>query len=319
MPSRDLTFDLLRGGAVLYIVGYYHIQDVWLAHLPGPLAGWLARIALALFCFLSGYLLSANTRTSDWKSVGNFYRRRLLKIYPLYLLALVFFVRLDLCPAALFWPSALLVNTLLDWSLLTLWFISMIFLFYLLTPLYLHRSSIGKTCVLTVLLMLAMLAAKLSWHIIDPRLFPNLAAFAFGILLTQSLRLRDAFFHPQLTMKIVSLLPLLTLGCTLSNIAPLDSEPTHMALVLAWFLAALPWLMIGARWLTQFLPARAIDFLATASFVLYLSHRIIYHLGEKFFALSSPWLRQFYYLLVLLPVALVVSHALQRAYQRLVK
>lgn len=51
MPGRDLTFDLLRGGAVLYIIGYYHIQDVWLVHLPRPLAGWLARITLALFAF----------------------------------------------------------------------------------------------------------------------------------------------------------------------------------------------------------------------------------------------------------------------------
>lgn len=120
-------------------------------------------------------------------------------------------------------------------------------------------------------------------------------------------------------MKIVCVLTLLVLGCTLSSVAPLDSEPTHIALVLAWFLAALPWLITGGRWLTQFLPARAIDFLVTASFLLYLSHRIIYHLGEKFLAPSSPWLRQFYYLLVLLPLALVVSHALQRAYQRLVK
>ncbi|MEO7933756.1 MAG: hypothetical protein ABIT76_11420 [Chthoniobacterales bacterium] len=47
--------------------------------------------------------------------------------------------------------------------------------------------------------------------------------------------------------------------------------------------------------------------------------KIYYHLGENFLPPSSPLARQFYYLLVLLPLALAISHTLQRAYQRLLK
>ena len=319
LPNRDLAGDLLRGGAVLYIVGYYHIQDVWLVGIPSPLAGWFARVALALFCFLSAYFLSAKTIIKGGKDVLIFYRRRLLKIYPLYFLALVGFVALGLVDKNLFWPSALLINTILNWNLLTLWFVSMVFLFYLITPLFLWRSSITKTCLLTLVFLVILGLTKFFAHGIDPRFFPNLVAFAFGILMTQSPRLFNLVMQPGPQVKSVCLFAFVFLFALQWQTLPHDNDWTHMVCVLAWFGATLPWLMITARGLVKIFPAKSIEFLATASFVLYLSHRIIYHLGEQIWPAPSPLSRQFYYLVVLLPAALVISFALQKAYLRLVK
>jgi len=318
-PARDLTFDLLRGAAVLYIVGYYHIQEVWLVHLPGTLSGWLARVALALFCFLSGYFLSQRAEINHWAAAGRFYWRRLLKIYPLYLAALSAFVVLGLCPKVLFWPSALLINTVLNWNLLTLWFVSMIFLFYLLTPLYLFHPSIWKTGVLTVFLVGLIVLVRSTSGWIDPRIPPNLAAFAIGIGLTQSPRLRAAFFAPIPLVRVASLAILGAMFAGQFRTPPHDGAWTHAVSIVVWFIAALPWLIIAGRWLSGVIPVRVIEVLSTASFILYLSHRIIYHFGEEIYLAPTPILRQFFYLIVLLPVALGFSYFAQKAYGRLVK
>ncbi len=317
-PARDAALDLLRGGAVLYIVGYYHIQEIWVWRMPGSLAGWLARVALALFCFLSGYLLGGKTRITDWKSVGNFYWRRLAKIYPLYLAALYAFVQLGLAPRNLFLPSALLVNTLLNWNLLTLWFVSMIFLFYAVTPFYLWRPRPWKIGLITAALIGVMLVFRFESQWIDPRLFPNLVAFAFGILLNFAPRLDKAFLQPRRRNLVIASVALLVLVFLIGGKGPRDNDETHMIFVVYLFLAALPWLIFFSRTACRGLSSGLIEFLATASFVLYLSHRIIYHFGEIFYHPASPWLRQSWYLLVLLPVALVFSYGLQKLWQRVI-
>jgi peptidoglycan/LPS O-acetylase OafA/YrhL len=316
-PPRDLTFDLLRGTAVLYIVAYYHIQEVWLVQLPGSLAGWLARVALALFCFLSGYLLASQTTITDLASTGRFLKRRLLKIYPLYLLALLGFLGLGLIEPALFWRSAFLINTLINWNLLTLWFVSMIFLFYGLMPLFLWKPSVWKTCALTAGLLMLLSFLRISTQGIDPRLFPNLVAFAFGILLTQAPRVRTWFLQPSFGHKVGFLIVFGAVSFLTWKIAPQDEQPLHVAWILLWFGAALPWLIVLARKMASLLPAKGISSLATASFVLYLSHRIVFRIGENLLPAPTPLVRQFYYLLVLLPVALILSYWLQVAYQRL--
>ena len=316
-PERDSAFDLLRGGAVLFIVGYYHIQEIWVWQMPGPLAGWLARIALALFCFLSSYLLAGRTTIVDWPSVGRFYGRRLLKIYPLYLLALSLFVVLGLCPRELFWPSAFLINTLLNWNLLTLWFVSMIFLFYLLTPLFLWRLSLRKTLGLTIAFLALLLFLRWEFHWIDPRLLPNFAAFAFGIGVYQSPSMRSWLLEARGSLKWLALAGLLVASIFVVETPPIDSNGTHITFVVLLFLGALPWLVVIARFLCRYLPKCWVEFLATASFVLYLFHRIIYRLGDQISSPMDPVFRQMFYLCILLPVALVFSYWLQRAWQRL--
>jgi peptidoglycan/LPS O-acetylase OafA/YrhL len=312
---RDDSLDLLRGAAALYIVGYYHIQDVWGITPPGALAAWWARVALALFCFLSGYLLSGRNDIANLRDVGWFYRRRLLRIYPLYFLALVGYVELRLVEPALFWPGVFLVNTLLDRPVLTLWFVSMICLFYLVTPLYLWRPSLGKTTGLTVFFLALLVLVKAIFGGIDPRLLTNLTAFALGIACVQSPRLRAPFFQSKTVWRMFSLVVLASFTGFFWQVPPEDARGVHMVAELAWFVAALPGLFSGARGLAQWLPAVAIHFLATASFVLYLGHRLYYKIGEALWAAPSPEARQIYYLGVLLPVGLLLSYAVQRGYE----
>ncbi len=315
--ERDPALDLLRGGAVLFIAGYHHVQEIWLIRLPGPLSGWLARMALALFCFLSGYLLASRTPINGWKAVRRFYVRRVGKIYPLYFLALAGFVGFGLVDRSLFLPAALLLNVWLDWNVLTLWFVSMIFAFYLVTPLYLWSPSVRKTCGLTGILVVLLGSVREVTHGIDPRIFPNLIAFALGILTTQTSARRSVLIKPTTTVLTLALAGLGALGVCVAGTVPNDTVPTHMTLVVAWFSVGWPWLVVGARRLAAVLPPGVAEFLATASFVLYLDHRLVYRLGEFFWQPTEPVQRQIYYTGILLPVALALSWMIQWAWQRL--
>ena len=316
--SRDLSLDVLRGGAILYIVGYYHIDKVWMVTLPDSLGRWLARVALALLCFLSGYLLSRSATVGNWGDVWVFYRRRLLRIYPLYFLALVLFIWSGIIKENRFWPGVLLYNTLIDLEVRTLWFISMIFVFYLLTPLFLWRKSEQRTLWLALGITGALSLAWFGFAQVDARLIPNFVAFAFGIWLSTKKTLTPMLLAPGWKSLLASLIGTALLAIFTLEDSPDDEEWLAMVGIVAWLLLSLPMLNGVGQWLAKHLPLRIIAFFSTSSFVLYLIHRIIYLWGEKIWS-PTGWLLNLYYVLILLPLAAGLSYGIQVLYHRVVK
>lgn len=86
--SRDLTLDFLRGVAMLYIVGIWHLDDYTRAlDFDNSVTQLLTVSFLGLFFFLSGMLLSGRYGIRHLRDAGHFYVRRFRRIYPMYVLA----------------------------------------------------------------------------------------------------------------------------------------------------------------------------------------------------------------------------------------
>lgn len=95
MKEKILAFDLLRAIAILAILlthstaylGYKYIRYTILIFTP-----FFAKIGLSLFIFISGYLIHYNnSKISSIKDVLLFYKKRILRIFPLYWAALAVF------------------------------------------------------------------------------------------------------------------------------------------------------------------------------------------------------------------------------------
>ena len=89
--SREHALDGWRGVACLAVVAQH-------SHLQPRVGEWplLGNLGVHLFFILSGYLigkpyLRALLRGERLPGIGGFYMRRLLRIYPPYLVSLLFF------------------------------------------------------------------------------------------------------------------------------------------------------------------------------------------------------------------------------------
>lgn len=123
---------------MLYIVGFWHLNnylnpDLWFSGAMAMYLEGVTTAVLATFTFISGYMLK-KYEFNSFSDVLYFYKKRLMRFYPLFVIsALCMFVLKSInISQFLFGITGLALFT--PQPLNTLWFISMLMLFYLLSP-----------------------------------------------------------------------------------------------------------------------------------------------------------------------------------------
>ncbi len=209
MKNRIIAFDFLRALAIVMIIPA-HLSN-FLSTSYGKLAlyaadPYFANMGLGLFIFMSGYLLYYNNNTiHSFQNVLSFYRKRLLRIFPLYWAAiavftLVFFIFAPKINSGFVFPNAehvfsfynVIVHILglqiflapaYASPMLTLYFIGLIIVFYMIYPLMIMLSKNSKQLVFySSLIFIGFLLISRTFNIIDLRFFMFFPIFVFGIL-----------------------------------------------------------------------------------------------------------------------------------------
>ena len=180
MVNRIIGFDFLRALCMLYIVAFWHVGNYVGNLLLCAPTQILMFCALGAFVFMSGFLLAQKYAAGDiWK----FWKKRVLRIYPLYAFALVLFFSIGLISSRLYFLAALfLLNAPLNIPITTLWFISMIFAFYLLMPV------VWKLPVITLILFIFVCIILRSR--IDEDLIIYFPCFVCGVISGKNKNLR---------------------------------------------------------------------------------------------------------------------------------
>jgi peptidoglycan/LPS O-acetylase OafA/YrhL len=198
IPSnkRLTELDALRAAAIglillnhlpAYIITptFAHIEN--LIEIGFPV--WL--FGLSLFFFVSGFALChSNMIISDRKDATGFLKKRALRIYPLYWVAIAAFIALDIG----YWPdrSSIIIQICGAQGVLSprfvepvvpLWFVGVILLYYLLYLVFAALSYDAKymfSAMLGFFFSFAML--RLAFNIIDFRFFLYYGIFIAGII-----------------------------------------------------------------------------------------------------------------------------------------
>jgi peptidoglycan/LPS O-acetylase OafA/YrhL len=181
------TIDLLRASSILYIVGFWHLMNYSGAapNYMNPVTIRLTEIALGIFVFLSGYLLGSKDLSATLGDIVSFYRRRLVRIWPLYAIAISFFIAFGLTTVEKGLLAAFGVSMVYVGPPMTLWFVSMLLLFYFVAP-FLIIAERRHFDFLVLALLLYGLAL---WFQVDYRLALSFPAFALGIFVSRNDRL----------------------------------------------------------------------------------------------------------------------------------
>ncbi len=312
--SRSLGVDFLRAACILYLVGYWHLIPYTTA-LPGY-SNWftegLKYVTLATFVLCSGFLLSGHRVELSPQGLWSFYRRRLLRIYPLYLLAAILFDLAGIANLTQVIDGALLVSMFSPPALPTLWFVTMIMVFYLVAPLLI---LLGDRPSLVILVGGALLALLIAQHLlvkpIDLRIAMYLPVFALGILYRQQAVLRTLLTRyrwPLLALAIL-LLPLSRIGN--------EWSVSGAMLIVPLLLASAAALLVFADRIADLLHGPTIAFLAYSSFGLYLFHRLVFKAAIAVYFPAQGWDQVLYLLGIGVPVGILIGYVVQRGYDGL--
>jgi peptidoglycan/LPS O-acetylase OafA/YrhL len=274
---------------------------------------------LGCLVFISGYVLTRRyTAPGDREGSGAFLTRRLLRVYPLYVVALLGYVVYDrsltlLNVAAHLLSLNLVLTPATGEPLRTIWFVSMIIFFYFAYVGFARMRAAGAVIV-AVLATLMLLVVNTWTGYTDERLALFLPLFAAGVVMARRqvlLRLRAA---PVYVSTAVFLL------CGVAQLVRISLPTLPAALLrILWMLSGVLPIWAAASWLIRKLGwGRWAGRLCYASFCAYLFHRHIYRILLLIFQPSSGGGTVLYLALVGVPMAFLTGYFVQSAYDRLV-
>ena len=193
--KRDITFDISRSIAALWVVGIWHLlcYDKNIDY-----ANWTTQqitdVFLAVFMFISGYMLG-KYRFGGWDDVKGFYKKRFYRFYVLYVVAsITLYVGGTLVGNQMYTSTEQLVLSFLGLNVLfpphlgTLWFISMIMFFYLITPLlsYQQKPRSVSYLIASVLYLCFFIWREVTGYI-ESYVFLMFPMYVFGLIMPREI------------------------------------------------------------------------------------------------------------------------------------
>lgn len=321
--SRLKEFEALRGLSILLLMALHsEIFDPFIfGERLSNLAGMVASFLLGSFFFLAGYFTEFSLRKPQ-KNAWNFFWSKFIRIYPPYWMALLLFIfvlgyslkRPDLLAYILNLQAVF--SPVFIKPLLTLWYISMLVVFYFIFGglMFSTRSSLTLLIASTVIYA-AALFVHLTWGFFDPRFFQYYFIFLAGVFFCRFESFRIWVFQSNVLVRMLPAIP----GVLLMDWATRAGYPaTNIVYLLSADYFILSWALL---WLTIFRTGlggwRLWAWLSTASFFTYLIHRPIWRIIDNYFNLEPGLNTVLIHLVPGAMIALVFGYFLQTGYDRL--
>lgn len=132
------AFDLIRVICMIWIVFIWHLKDYLPDeyHMSGitlSVSSWVTTAALFMFTLLSGYSM-AKYSFQQPNDLLEFYKKRFVRFYPLYLIAILCFFTYGWYSWQTVLKCVLGIALFFNEAPFTLWYMCMLMFFYLITP-----------------------------------------------------------------------------------------------------------------------------------------------------------------------------------------
>jgi len=317
---RNFGIDLLRSLSILYIVGFWHLLNYTnaISHYNNIITYRITWIVLGTFVLISGYFIGKKLNRQD--NLLTFYKKRFIRIYPPYFIAIIVFAVLGLSDLTTSIKAIFSISMFVLPAPPTLWFIAMLILFYIITPLCKMISTKGfvKYLFLYISLITILFGFEYFSHLLfhyyylDVRVAVYLAPFMTGIYIAN-----NSIVKTNLKFITIGTVIVFTISYYF------DSDNWKMNL-----LFSIPTVTIAPLLLFLFFSQlkfestriqKNIIILSTASYFMYLFHRPLYITLKKIYFPSTLSMQLLYLFVICLPIIIVVSYALQEKYNNILK
>ncbi len=266
---------------------------------------WAATFGLSLFLFLSGFCLYRSSKINNLSEVHPFYKKRVLRIYPLYLIIVAVYVLLQysqLGPYFIFVPltpieivaNAIGLQALLNIaSYDALWFIGLILTYYVIYP-FMMLATGGKTIrilLFSCAVLVVFAALRVGFDLVNLRLIYYFIIFVGGVLASKavlSVDLSHLHLHTKKALAAVTLGTIPLVGVSMILYQQLLGETGELASLYADLINYVPKALISflfiacalsaAKLVTLSLSRRAYSgllIISSLSYAIYLIHPLI--------------------------------------------
>lgn len=320
---RLKEYEALRGLSILLLLALHSeiFDPIYFGERFRSLGVFVASFLLGSFFFLAGYFTEVSINKPN-TNILRFGWSKFIRIFPPYWFALALFIYVleyNLNRSALIVYLLNLQSVFAPVyvkSLLTLWYISMLVVFYLFggSLMLVIRSSLGLLIAFTVVFFL-VLWAHLTKGFFDPRFFQYYVIFVAGVFFCRFETTRTWIVEWNILIKIfLAVVSVVILQRVLDADRPMVDIfyiPSIDFYILSWVLLWLTIFRTGAGNL------RFWAWLSTASFFTYLIHRPLWRLIDNYFSLEPGLSTILVHLVPGALLALLLGYVLQRGYDRL--
>lgn len=318
--DRLQAFEALRGLSIVLLLALHSevFDPGYFGERTGPLAGLVATFLLGSFFFLAGYFTEYSIQKNP--NAVSFIKSKIIRIYPPYWLALLLFVygikynlkQFDFLIYSMNLQAVF--SPVFIKPLLTLWYISMLVVFYIIfcTLLFTIKSNM-RLFIASVVIFIIAYILNISIGLFDPRFFQYYFLFLVGVYLCRYAEIRKMILSIPIFYKIILAIITTILFWVVEGYSLINFLYIFIAIVfaLAWI-----WLWLGI-FDTQLGTWKVWAFLATSSFFAYLYHRPLWHFLNQMLEIEAGSQKVFFNLFVGAPIALVLGYFLQRGYDKL--
>lgn len=310
--NRNYSVDLLKAISILYIVGFWHLFNYTDAfpQYYNDITSRLTVILLGLFTYLSGYLIGLKESFNNLNDVYLYYKKRIIRIYPLYLLAIILFFVLRISDFLILAKASVFLSMFITPAPLTLWFITMIFIFYIIAPLLVViRQNILCYIATCISIYLILLAYQYYTNNLDFRFLTYFSSFALGIIIASK---QEFFFSIKPLYSI-----LILAGSILITFIEFDSQTITRLLRIPMVTAGSFTLFIIFHNMHKQIGLSLISIISYSSFCIYLFHRPVYEILTKLYFPENNNYQVIYLYFVCLPLIIIISWLIQSSYDLL--
>jgi len=201
MKSRLTELDILRIVSILIVVILIHIPNDYAYSFYmdlDPYIGYLLHtsgiyVAMGSFAFISGfglYLNKNNRNINNVEKLSKFLQKRFFRVFPLYWIALVLFIFFlgysNLDPfyiLAHVFGIQMIVAPLYGPPILTLWFIGIIVIYYLIFIVLSYSGSIYRILPISIVILFLFAFLNIFFGLVEYRFFFYYLPFILGIVI----------------------------------------------------------------------------------------------------------------------------------------
>ena len=314
IKKRNIGIDILRALSTLYIVGFWHLFTYTTAFPQhnNAITYKLTLVILGTFVLISGHFIGEKDLQMTKNDIAKFFQRRLLRIYPLYILALGLFTTMKISNLTISLKAALLISMFVKPAPLTLWFITMLLLFYFISPLFIHASKTLQTQRFIgyyIIAVLLLITYSVFTKMLDTRLLLYSPAFILGI------RIAKNDINISIGKYKIYYLAALIISFLLSFVTTPYEELNAIINAPMVLLFSHLFFNVAKRLIIRSEQVRkTISFLSYSSYAMYLFHRPIYDIAKRIYFPETPAAQAVYLLVFCLPLITLCSFMIQKFY-----
>ena len=325
--NRDYRFDVARVLCMIYVVAFAHLwayvyPDVNSVLNVHPVIYILCYSCLGLFTFASGYLLGGkysfgkDGNTKVWP----FYRKRVLRVMPLFLLAAVILWLIGFNSAKATLNGVLCISPFIKPRPQTLWYIPVILWCYFITPL-ISRKNFTWRLISGVGLLLAVWLIRHFVNSIDWRFLFNMLLYLVGLVSASYFNWKFENRNWIKWLVVMFFVGLLSLTFFKTPNVLFKRTAAFVGVFALLFVCEYVANLVFHRSASgEVSPmGKLIMNVSYASMACYMFHRFFFWAGEMIWNPTIDWLKWGYMAGVIFPVMLVLSYYIQKGYDSIIE